>query len=154
MPGTMLSVVLVAVSSFPIVEDGLPRATIAPLPTDAPVEVRRAVAELQRVVQRMTGVPLVAAAADGQPVIHVGRDAFVDKAGLNLDDLDEDGFVMHTVGDRDLILAGRYPHGSEFAVYRFLHRYGGVRWYFPRERGAAACRSKGRKPAAISRALR
>jgi hypothetical protein len=150
----MLSVVLVAVSSFPIVEDGLPRATIAPLPADAPGEVRRAVVELQRVVQRMTGVPLAAAAADGKPVIHVGRDEFVDKAGLNLDELDEDGLVMHTVGDRDLILAGRYPHGSEFAVHRFLHKYGGVRWYFPRERGAAACRSKGRKPAAISKASR
>ena len=83
----------------------------------------------------MTGVQVVAGPANGEPVIHVGRDELVEKAGLHLDDLDEDGFVIHTLGDRHLILAGRYPHGSEFAVYRFLHKYGGVRWYFPTELG-------------------
>ena len=78
MCGTMLSTILVVVSSFPVVEGGLPRATIASLPGDAPAEVRRAVAEFQRVVQRMTGVQVVAGPANGEPVIHVGRDALVE----------------------------------------------------------------------------
>lgn len=135
MSGPMWSLVLVAWSAFPLVEDGKPQAVIAPLAADAPGEVRRAVAELQRVVERMSGAQLAVAPAEGRPVIHVGRDAAVDQAGLKLDDLDQDGFVLHTLGDQHLILAGRFPHGTEFAVYRFLQQYGGVRWYFPTELG-------------------
>ena len=59
----------------------------------------------------------------------------MDGAGLDLDRLDEDGFVIHTVGDKHLILAGRTPHATEFAVYRFLQKHAGVRWYFPTELG-------------------
>ena len=81
--------------------------------------------------QAMTGTKLAAQSRGNGPVVHIGRDAFVDRAGLELDRLDEDGFVIRTVDDRHLILAGRTPHATEFAVYRFLQKHGGVRWYFP-----------------------
>lgn len=120
---------------FPLVESGQPRAVIVPVDGKAPAEVRRAVSELQRVLLKMTGTKLLEADDPSRPLIHVGRDATVDAAGLNLDKLDQDGFVIHTLGDKHLILAGPTPHATEFAVYRFLHKYAGVRWYFPTELG-------------------
>jgi hypothetical protein len=131
----VLFLVLATSAVFPIVEAGQPRAVIAPLQDDAPVETRRAVAELQRVVEKMTGASLPIRDVAGSPVIHVGRDTFVEQANLKLDELDEDGFVMATIGGRHLVLAGRNPHGTEFAVYRFLHKYAKVRWYLPTELG-------------------
>lgn len=139
----MLTLVLAATVAFPIVESGQPRAVIAPPPADAPAEIKRAVSELQRVVGKMTGAKLAVGDQAGAPVIHVGRDAFVEKAGLDLDKLDQDGFVMAVCSRRreeadggpHLVLAGRKPHGTEFAVYRFLQKYGGARWYFPTELG-------------------
>lgn len=49
-------------------------------------------------------------------------------------DLDSHGFVMRSAENR-LFLRGGSPLGTEFAVYRFLQLYGGIRWYFPTERG-------------------
>ena len=131
----MLILLLAIPTTFPIVDSGQPRAIIAPITTDAPAEVKRAVSELRRVVKKMTGAELQVGSEPGSPTIHVGRDAFVERAGLNLDDLDLDGFVLATVGKHDLVLAGRNPHGTEFAVYRFLQQHGGVRWYLPTELG-------------------
>lgn len=135
MLSTMPILLSAALLGFPIVEEGKPRAALAPLDTKAPAELRRAADEFQRVVEKMTATKLpVEARADG-PIVHIGRDAFVERAGLELDTLDEDGFVIRTVDDRHLILAGRNPHGTEFAVYRFLQKHGGVRWYFPTDLG-------------------
>jgi hypothetical protein len=132
---TMIALVLAALGSFPIVEQGTACAAVAPLPADAPAEVRRGVAELQRVIEKMSGTRLPSEGPPEMPQIHVGRDAFVEQAGLKLDALDEDGFVIQTLGSRDLVLAGRSPHGTEFAVYRFLQKYAGARWYLPTELG-------------------
>lgn len=131
----MISLFAAAAIAFPITDTGKPAAVIAALPANAPVEVQRAVSELQRVIEKMSGAKLPITNAPAQPTIHVGRDAFVEAAGLKLDALDEDGFVIQTVGNHDLILAGRQPHGTEFAVYRFLQKHGGVRWYFPTDLG-------------------
>jgi len=128
---TMTILAMTASLGLPIVEEGKPRAALAPLDANAPPEVRRAADEFQRVLEKMTGTRLPAQIRGEEPIVHVGRDAFVDRAGLRLDWLDEDGFVIRTVGDRHLILAGRTPHATEFAVYRFLEKHGGVRWYFP-----------------------
>ena len=97
----------------------------------APEEVRRAVDEFQRVLEKMTGTRLPAQPQGDGPIVHIGRNALVDGAGLELERLDDDGFVIRTLGNRHLILAGRTPHATEFAVYRFLQKHGGVRWFFP-----------------------
>jgi hypothetical protein len=120
-----------ALLGFPLVEEGKPRAALARLDAKAPGEVRRAVEEFQRVLEKMTGTRLPVQTKGDGTVVHIGRDDFVDRAGLELDRFDEDGFVVRTIDDRHLILAGRTPHATEFAVYRFLHKHGGVRWFFP-----------------------
>ncbi|NUQ62725.1 MAG: DUF4838 domain-containing protein [Pirellulales bacterium] len=132
---TMPILAITALLGLPIVEEGKPRAALAPLDAKAPAEVRRAAGEFQRVLEKMTGTKLPAEIQGDAPIVHIGRDAFVDRAGLQLDRLDEDGFVIHTVDNKHLILAGRTPHATEFAVYRFLQKHAGVRWYFPTELG-------------------
>jgi len=130
----MFIAILAAAFFFPIVENGEPRAML--VTTDhPPLETQRAAAEFQRILKKMTGASLPVGDSAGSRRIHIGRDPFVEKADLKLDTLDEDGFLIQTVGDRDLVLAGRHPHGTEFAVYRFLQQHAGVRWYFPQELG-------------------
>lgn len=132
---TMPILAITALVGMPIVEEGKPRAALAPLDTKAPEEVRRAADEFQRVLEKMTGTRLPTKNQGGGPIVHIGRDDFVDRAGLELDRLDEDGFVIHTIGDTHLILAGRTPHATELAVYRFLQQHAAVRWYFPTDLG-------------------
>ncbi|HPA17144.1 MAG TPA: DUF4838 domain-containing protein [Verrucomicrobiae bacterium] len=134
--------ILLAAAAFPIVENGQPRAVLPAPPPDAPVEVRRSVTEFRRVIEKMTDAALPTDGPAGSPVIHVGRDSFVEGVALGLDQLDEDGFVIRTPSPGHLILAGRTPHGTEFAVYRFLHKYAGARWYFPTELGEVVPRQQ------------
>jgi hypothetical protein len=55
MLSTMPILVITALLGLPIVEEGKPRAALAPLSATASPEVRRAADELQRVLQKMTG---------------------------------------------------------------------------------------------------
>ena len=70
----------------------------------------------------------------GQPAIHVGRTKYVENLGLKLDAIDLHGYVIKTA-DSNLVLAGRKPYGTRFAVYGFLQDYMGVRWFMPFEMG-------------------
>ncbi len=49
---------------------------------------------------------------------------------VSFEQLDPEEVVMRTKGDY-LLLAGGRPRGTLYAVYRFLHTYGGVRWWAP-----------------------
>lgn len=48
--------------------------------------------------------------------------------GLALDTLAEDGVVIATVTERDLVIAGGSSRGTLNAVYEFFEKYMGVRW--------------------------
>lgn len=123
-------------ADFVIVRDGLAAATIVVPDKPAPEE-SAAAKELSTYIQKITGASLAVVAegaATSGPMIHVGKTKLVLQQDFNLDKLDWDGLVMRTVGS-NLILCGRNPHGTEFAVYRFLYKFGGVRWYMPTEVG-------------------
>ena len=67
-------------------------------------------------------------------VIHVGRDAFVNRNAPEIDKLFADGYVVKCVasgGTHHIILAGRRGLSSWFAAEQFLEDYCGVRWLFP-----------------------
>jgi len=53
------------------------------------------------------------------------------------DNLEKDGFIVRTVGNR-LILAGGRPRGTLYAVYDFLERQLGCRWWTPSEKDIPA----------------
>ena len=98
-----------------------------------------AVEELADYLGRMTGgtfeVFTESDAPDG-PQIHVGstRPARYWQWRMERDGIDSDGFAM-VVEPEDIILIGRTHHSTEFAVYRFLYRFCGVRWYMPSDLG-------------------
>jgi hypothetical protein len=94
---------------------------------------RYAAAELQKYLGEMTGAdfPLVRLPVAG-PMILVGRSQGVDQRlpGADWASLGDEGFVIRSVG-ADLILAGGARRGTLYAVYEFLDRYLGCRWFAP-----------------------
>ncbi len=124
---------------FVIAENGAARAVIVhPYPYESQHEVA-AVEELADCLGRMTGatfeVVSESEAPDG-PQIHVGytKSARYLQRRLERDGTDIDGFAMVVKPER-IFLVGRLHHSTEFAVYRFLYRFCGVRWYMPTDLG-------------------
>lgn len=126
---------LCAPAELTVVRDGQPLAT-AVLAPDAETQTTAAASLLVDYLQQSTGatLPIATAAADGLK-LHVGRSAYVDGLGLQLDQLDDDGFVLQGIDAANYVLAGPTPWGTEFAVTEFLERYVGVRWLLPGEHG-------------------
>lgn len=105
---------------------------------DAPETAKLAAREIQRVIQRATGVELkIVPDAAGTPAIRV-----VSKSGLP-----HDGFEIRRTG-ADIIITGNDDlkpaepnawfvpsHGTLFGAQEFLERFVGVRWLFPGELG-------------------
>ena len=125
-----------------IASDGKPEATIV-LGSDPSDPERAAAQELQTYVRRMTSdnggkaaeLPIRTEAEAPQGTrIFVGRSKYVESLGIKLDDLDRHGFTIQT-HDTGLVLCGKDDLGTEFAVYTFLEKYCGVRWFWPGEVG-------------------
>ena len=126
-----------------IVADGRPRAVVA-VPVDADEQTKQAAKLLVQFVRESSGAELpITGSPIAQPspdeaastaIIHVGTDAYVQKLDLALDELDDDGFVIH-VAHGHIAIAGPTPYGSEFGVCEFLERYVGVRWLMPGPHG-------------------
>jgi len=72
-----------------------------------------------------------AALPENAPVIHVGPTSYVRSLSIEFGDLDDEGFVIRTVGDRHVVIVGPSDPGTVFGVYEFLERYVGVRWLMP-----------------------
>lgn len=128
-----------AQQTFPIASKGQAVAVIVVPASPAPEETSAA-SELAAYMRKLTGAEFRTVAeneAPAGPQIHVGRTGEALKATGPLERLalDADGVVIRTVGRDRLLLLGRNPWGTELAVYRFLCRFGGVRWYMPTEVG-------------------
>ncbi len=127
--------------SIEIVVDGQARAAVV-LAREVDSQTEAAAQELVRYVKQATGAELpvikglakLPASLPGR--IYVGQIrselAARQLAELqDLDRLDEDGFVIHGVNSKMLVIAGPTTYGTEFGVYEFLERYVGVRWLLP-----------------------
>ena len=134
--------------SVTLVTDGKPMATIV-MSDDADDVVKKAVADLQMYIEKMSGakLPIVPSSAGVVgDVILVGRTPEVEKLIPELDDYDlgHDGVVIRTL-DGKLIITGQsdgWYHkdfgpvecGTPNAVYTFLEHLG-CRWYAPGDDG-------------------
>jgi len=119
-----------------LVADGEPQATIL-TPAEADGETQNAAQELQTYVRKITGAELpvkTEADAPAGATVHVGRTKRAEERCPELAELDRDGFLARTEGNT-LFLVGRTGPGTEFAVYWFLQKVGGVRWFMPMEIG-------------------
>ena len=111
--------------------------------------------ELQEFLSQVLGKKIpVSAQPDKGVNLYVGLGEFARKKGLKGEDLARDGFFIKRYG-KDICIAGRddaqadpekvlkkggawsmmHERASVFAVYDFLERFAGVRFYFPGELG-------------------
>ncbi len=154
----VVTVVSAGAADVTLVDGGRPVASI--VVADPPsLAVQLAVAELNHHIEQITGTPLpVTTDADEAqgPVVLVGESARTREHDLRNDDFASQEYAVRTVHDT-LILIGRdapdtgsfdyearglpegfsynTPMGSLYAVYDFLERCCGVRWYLPTEVG-------------------
>lgn len=116
-----------------LVRDGRSEATIV-VPADAAPPVATAARELQEHLEKVTGALLpIQPEAEGQgrgPQIVLGPSARAQSLlpDVDLQKLGPDGIVLRRVGD-SLVLAGRPPRGTLYAVYTFLEDVVGCRWW-------------------------
>ena len=131
-----------AVSEVALVEKGQAMAVIVLAP-NASVSERTAANELAVYLQRLTGAEFAVvkpADAAGKSMIAVGPGAAkavapnMDLAKEGNNGLGEDGIVLKTAPPH-LVLTGAEgaKRGTLYAVYEFLERVGGVRWWTPTE---------------------
>ncbi len=107
------------------------------LPAQGEPEEEQAANELAAVLKKMSGATFTIreeGAAGEEVGIFIGTTASISHIGTELKELDRDGFIIHSEGKK-LILRGATPRATLNAVYWFLQKYGGVRWYVPGELG-------------------
>ena len=107
--------------------DNQPVARIVLSPDAEPADCRAAEA-MQRVTREMSGAELLIGSEAGKANnIFIGR-----AAGMGLDcsegRLGYDGYLIKSSGNH-LVLAGRRPYSSLYAVYHFLERYMGCGFF-------------------------
>jgi len=129
---TVAATAVAAAADVTIVREGQPAAVIV-LQPDASEQLIEVAGELQALIERSTGARLEIAeqAPEGMVAIHIGRTPAVQALGVELGDLDGDGFVIEFPDERTVVILGPTDWGTEFGVYEFLERYVGVRWLMP-----------------------
>jgi hypothetical protein len=109
------------------------------LPASPSAAVTNAAQQLQSTIHQISActIPIASAASlpPGTDRILVGKSPEIDALlpGMDWPYLGEDGMVVRTVGD-DLILAGNGNRGTLYAVFEFLERQLGCRWWTATEK--------------------
>ncbi len=120
---------------FLAVEDGRPVACIV-VPPSCPSAQYNTALFLQKYLYRVTNASLpITREAASTPAIHVGRSIYVDQLPLNLENLEDEGFVLWGADENNYVITGWSTTGTELAVYEFLERYVGIRWLMPGDVG-------------------
>ncbi|MBO4647419.1 MAG: DUF4838 domain-containing protein [Lentisphaeria bacterium] len=114
-----------------LAENGKSAYVIALPAKSTQVEINLA-KEFQQHFARITGVTLPVkkenALEAGTPKIAIGKTELAKKNGAYQPKQDPEEMIVRTVG-KDLILSGGNHVGTGFAVYDFLGKQGGCRWY-------------------------
>ncbi len=122
-------------ADFVIATGGQAKAVIV-LPAKPAAEETAAAAELATYLGQVTGGTFTTVAEDAAPAgarIHVGRTktALAVVGDPAKTEVDADTLIIRCLPPDRLLLLGRNPWGTQFAVSRFLYLYAGVRWYLP-----------------------
>jgi hypothetical protein len=112
-----------------LVKDGQPAAVIVS-PAKPPPLLRAAIQDLQTHLEKVTGakLPIVAAPSNGMASLIVAIQP--DDQALFPKPVGPEGFAVKT-GPDSVSLAGQDEPGAAWAIYDFLERAVGVRWYWP-----------------------
>ena len=123
-------------SKFVIVKNEKANASII-IGEKATEDEKFAASELQNYVRKISGAVLIIKRDYDKltgNLIAVGRNKVNANAIPGIDTLGREGFKIKTSGNV-LSLAGKDDAGTQFAVYAFLEKYLGVRWFWPGELG-------------------
>lgn len=115
-----------------LVKDGRPNATIV-VQANAPERIQQAGADLQKYLQKITGVqlPLQSDGKDARGItLNVGQTETTQEGDLPDASLNPETYAISQRGD-DVYFTGNYPAPTAFAVYSFLEDQLGVRWFAP-----------------------
>ena len=115
----------------------------------------RAAAELLiETVTAMGGprLPLVARPSGERPAIHVGGTDFANALSNDFPSgCDRDAFLIRLADPANLVLLGKCPVATGYAVREFLEAYGGVLWVWPGEGGTAIPKRRAWRPDVVSK---
>lgn len=143
--GIVGGVMAQGVRGMKLVEGGKSAYIIYRDPAAAPT-VLLAAREVQRIIKAATRVELPIKDDPAAMMICLGNNAATRKAGVPINDLKDDGFVIATRRGNVFIAGRDNPHdkapfpgymskGTLFGAYEFLERVVGVRWLMPGEAG-------------------
>jgi hypothetical protein len=93
--------------------------------------------ELQTYLRKISGVTIPVKTDTLKPrenMILVGKSKLTEQLGIDTGGLAKEGFHIKTTGN-NLALFGSDDTDTQFAVYTFLEKYLGVRWFWPGESG-------------------
>jgi hypothetical protein len=119
-----------------ITANGLPKSVIV-TNTEATKTEKFAAQELQTYLRKISGVEIPVKTDSENPQgnrILLGQNRLTEELDLKRKGLSREGFHIKTIGN-DLVLVGVDDVGTQFAVYTFLEKYLGVRWFWPGELG-------------------
>ena len=148
----LLSVGLVAARTAAAVELTAANAEVVVASNASPTVVFAA-KELSEFLGKALGgdVPTVSAPTAGRASVVLGSNDWSRAAGIDTAKLARDAFVIGGAGGRVFIagrddlakspFAGRHERATLFGVYEFLHRFAGVRFYFPGDLGTVVPRA-------------
>lgn len=119
-----------------LVQNGSPKASIV-IGDSASADERAAAADLAHYIEKVSSarLPVSSTASGRQPKLLVGPAACPPAVRRELAALQGDAYLIESLPDGSIALAGKGREGTSFAVYRFLERYAGVRWLWPGELG-------------------
>ena len=122
--------------AFKVADHGSAKAQIVVAENASP-STRYAAEELQRFLKEITGAEL-AVVSDAVPVkpgeIIVGANKHFDKVtkgSIKIADLGREGYIIRTIGQSYLVIAGGEPRGNLYGVYGLLEDHLGCRWFTP-----------------------
>jgi len=111
-----------------IVKNHQPNAAII-VNTNASDQVKTAAKTLQMYIEKSTGALLPVQNTPGNEInINIGETDYAKAHHLNPGNLDQDGFILQGVDDKNFAITGGSDWGTEFGVDEFLERYLDVRW--------------------------
>lgn len=130
----------VCAPSIRIVDNGKPKAIIA-ISEKASAQVESSAGILREYIEMASKAKLPLNTTSGwflkksRIKIWIGHSKYVDKLKLNLNELEDDGFIIAFPNQKNILIVGKTDWGTEFGVYEFLERYVGVRWLLPGTNG-------------------
>lgn len=114
-----------------IVNKGVSSADIV-VPVNSNKQIMKAAQTLQKYLLKSTGANLKITTQTGsRNFISIGNTNFIKRSRINLNGLDEDGFLIQTINKKYVVIAGGSDWGTEFGVYEFLERFLDITWLMP-----------------------